>query len=57
MANQTEFRIKRVDDATIYRIFKCAQEAGETALNKGSEDLEFNGSGDAINIASRAGDR
>lgn len=50
MANQTEFRIKRVDDATIYRIFKHAQEAGEAALNEGAEGLKYNGSGHAINV-------
>ncbi|MEP3332143.1 hypothetical protein [Sedimentitalea sp.] len=50
MANQTEFRIKRVDDATIYRIFKSAQEAGEAMLKEVPEDVKYNGSGHAINI-------
>lgn len=50
MANQTEFRIKRVDDATIYRIFKTAHEAGEAVLNEGSENAKYNGSAHAINI-------
>ncbi|WP_147114212.1 hypothetical protein [Tateyamaria sp. syn59] len=34
MANPSEFHIKRVDDATIFRLFKSAQNAGEKTLQR-----------------------
>lgn len=51
MANPTQFQIKRIDDATIYRVLKAAEEAGNSVLKEATSSETLQGRSHAIKLA------
>lgn len=50
MANAADFFVKRLDDATIIRIFKTAELAGQELIEKYAGSDTFSGSGHTVNL-------
>lgn len=51
MANPTQFQIKRLDDATLYRVLKAAEKAGNSSLEEARESGTLKGRSHTIKLA------